>query len=413
MADYHLKLNEGLFKDLFTEGHSLAPLLESMLNQVLEAQVTEALGAKRYERVDEERQGYRNGYRPKTLKTRVGPLTLQVPQTRTGHFDTDVFKRYQRHEQGFVLGLMEMYVKGVSTRKVSDITEALCGTAFSKSTVSALTKDLDTRLEAWRNRPLSGRYPFIIVDGLVVDIRRDEAIHPHGILIMYGINESGQREPLDLLIADSESEQAWSEAFQRLKARGLDGVDLVVSDAHKGLIKAIKHQFQGVRWQRCQTHFMRNILGVTPRKYRAEVAEELKLIFTAENHQKAKELAKRFIQAYEGKVAKAIDCFEAGYEQALTVLSFPKPYRKRLRTTNLAERVNEEIRRRQRVIRIFPNEASALRLVGTLLADSYETWFQQPRYLNMDAYWEWKQDLEEAHQKQLKHNNTSSNEVST
>lgn len=400
MADYHLKLNEGLFKDLFTEGHGLAPLLESMLNQVLEAQATERLGAKRYERAEEERQGYRNGYRPKTLKTRVGPLTLQVPQTRTGHFDTDVFKRYQRHEQGFVLGLMEMYVKGVSTRKVSDITEALCGTAFSKSTVSALAQDLDTRLEAWRNRSLSGqRYPFIIVDGLVVDIRRDEAIHPHGILIMYGINESGQREPLDLLIADSESEQAWGEAFKRLKARGLHGVDLVVSDAHQGLINAIKHQFQGVRWQRCQTHFMRNILGVTPRKYRAEIAEELKLIFTAENHQKAKELAKSFIQTYEGKVAKAVDCFEAGYEQALTVLSFPKPYRKRLKTTNLAERVNEEIRRRQRVIRIFPNEASALRLVGTLLADIYETWFQQPHYLNMEAYREWKQPQEEVQQK--------------
>ncbi len=205
MTDYDIKLKKDNLIALMSENNAMATLVESVLNQVLEAQMTDHLGAERYAHA-EDRQGYRNGYRARTLYTRIGRLTLRVPQTRDGSFSTEIFKRYQRSEQAFVLGLMEMYVQGVSTRKVTHITEELCGVGFSKSTVSQLCVELDARLNAWRSRPLGDqRYPFLIVDALVVDVRRDHAIRSTGVLIVYGVNEKGVREPLDLLVADSES----------------------------------------------------------------------------------------------------------------------------------------------------------------------------------------------------------------
>lgn len=392
MAGYDIKLDREQMVALLTENDAMAHLMESIINQVLEAQMTEHLKAAPYEH-NSERQGYRNGYRTRTLYTRVGPLTLRVPQTRDGSFSTEIFQRYQRSEQAFVLGLMEMYLQGVSTRKVSKITEELCGVSYSKSTVSQLCVDLDARLSSWRGRSLKDkRYPFLIVDALVVDVRRDHAIRSTGVLIAYGVNEQGQREPLELLAADSESEASWEELFKGLKSRGLTGVDLVVSDAHKGLVRALKRQFQGASWQRCQAHFMRNVLGVAPRHLRKEVASRLKLIFQADDRATALRLAKEMMKEFEAKAAKAMQTFEAGFEQALAVLGYPERYRKRLRTTNLAERMNEEIRRRQRVIRIFPNEQSAQRLIGALLAEVYEEWQSGNRYLDMTEYWDWREE---------------------
>ena len=214
----------------------------------------------------------------------------------------------------------------------------------------------------------------------------------YGLLVAYGVNEKGYREPLDLWVADSESESSWETLFKALKARGLKGIDLVVSDQHSGLVKALKKQFQGAVWQRCQTHFMRNILGHAPRHLRKEIASELKLIFQAENIDTARKLAKDLIEQYSDKAHKAMDCLELGLEHALSILRFPKRYRKRLRTSNLAEGVNEEIRRRQRVIRIFPNEDSATRLIGSLLAELCDEWLSKLRYLDMEGYWDWKQE---------------------
>lgn len=255
------------------------------------------------------------------LYTRVGTLTLRVPQTRDGSFSTEIFKRYQRSEQAFVLGLMEMYLQGISTRKVTHITEELCGASFSKSTVSQLCVELDARLTAWRSRSLTDkRYPFLIVDALVVDVRRDHAIRSTGVLIAYGINEQGHREPLDLLVADSESFSSWDELFKRLKDRGLTQTDLVVSDAHAGLVKAIKKHFQGACWQRCQAHFMRNVLGSAPRQHQADMASDLKLIFYADDNETARELAKAFIAKYESKALKASDCFEGGAKEKISTV---------------------------------------------------------------------------------------------
>ena len=192
-----------------------------------------------------------------------------MPQTRDGSFSTEIFKRYQRSEKAFVLGLMEMYLQGVSTRKVTKITESLCGVSFSKSTVSQLCTELDVRLKAWRDRRLDHcRYPFLLADALVIDVRRDQAVRSTGALIVYGVNEAGQREPLDLLLADSETQASWETLFQRLKSRGLKGVDLMVSDNHAGLVTALKKHFQGAQWQPCQTHFLRNILGHCGRSHR-------------------------------------------------------------------------------------------------------------------------------------------------
>ena len=347
MDNYDIKLKREDLLGLLSSNDGMADILTDVINQVLEAQCTEQLKAAPYE----------------------------------------------RSEQAFVLGLMEMYVQGVSTRKVKKVTEALCGASFSKSTVSQLCVNLDAVVNAWRNRELTDkRYPFLIVDALVIDIRRDGAIRSSGMLIVYGVNEQGYREPLDFMVADSETEASWMELFKRLKARGLREVDLVVSDAHTGLITALKQQFQGAQWQRCQVHFMRNILGVCPRHLRKDLADQLKLIFTAADTATARKLANDVMESFESKAEKAMDVLENGLEHALTMLNFPKRYRKRLRTSNLAERMNEEIRRRQRVIRIFPNEASAERLIGALLNEFYEEWQQGIRYLDMTEYWDWRKE---------------------
>ena len=401
MTEYNVNLNKEDLIGLLTENDAMAELVSTVLNQVLEAQCREQLQAEPYERTSE-RAGYRNGTRARTLYTRVGPLQLRVPQTRNG-FSTDLFRRYQRHEKALVLSLMEMYLQGVSTRKVTEITEKLCGASFSSATVSHLNAELDNTLAVWRQRDLSDkRYPFLIVDALVVDVRREGAIRHTGVLIVYGVTEQGQREPLDFSLADSECEASWAELFAHLKDRGLHGVDLVVSDAHKGLVKALKKQFQGAQWQRCQTHLARNILDKTPRRVRKAVADRLKLVFKAEDEQTARKLAQDLIDDYESCASKAMATLETGMEAALTVLRFPKRYRQKLRTTNLAERMNSELRRRERVIRIFPSEHAAERLIGALLNELYEEWLHSRHYMNMSEYWDWCQEQQEASENQTK-----------
>ena len=250
MAQLQVNLDLDQLKTVFADDEAMTRLVEQMLNQILEAQVAEHIGAARYER-SEDRMAYRNGHRFRHLTTRVGRLTLKVPQTRDGSFSTELFARYQRSEQALVLALMEMTLQGVGTRKVTKITEQLCGSSFSKSTVSRLCKQLDARVSAWRNRPLT-EMPFVIVDALVIKVRRDEAVRSTSALVALGINKQGQREVLGLYLGDSESEATWSAFFQNLKERGLSGVDLIVSDNHTGLVKAARKFFQGAMWQRCQ-----------------------------------------------------------------------------------------------------------------------------------------------------------------
>lgn len=388
MAGYDVTVGKELLPGLLNGQDGLAKLVEVVLNQVLEAQITESLGAERHERT-EERAGYRNGYRPRTLFTRVGPVTLQVPQTRDGSFSTDIFKCYQRSEQAFVLALMEMVVNGVSTRKVTTITEELCGVSFSKSTVSSLCAGLDPRVRAFNERRLEGEYPFVLVDAMVIKTRNDDRVVSRAALIVSGIRSDGYREILGIKLGDTESFATWDETFRWLKGRGLKGVMFLISDQHGGLVEAAAKHFQGASWQRCQVHLMRNILGHCAPRVRAEVAAAAKLVLQAADMAEARRCLQEFVERFQTNAAKAVECLEAGFDDAMAVMSLTEKYRKRLRTTNMQERLNEEVRRRERVIRIFPNDESALRLIGALLAEQNEVW-QERHYLDMDEFEQWK-----------------------
>jgi len=387
MAGYDINVGRDLLPGLLSGQNGLAKLVEAVLNQILEAQVTETLGADRHERSDE-RQGYRNGYRARTLYTRVGPVTLQVPQTRDGSFSTEIFKRYQRSEQAFVLALMEMVVQGVSTRKVSAITEELCGASFSKSTVSELCVGLDARVKVFNERTFTGEYPFVMVDALFINSRQGDRVVKRAALIASGIRGDGHREILGVHIGDSENYATWEDMFKWLKGRGLSGVYFVISDDHCGITKAVDKHFQGATWQRCQVHLMRNLLGHSPAKLRGEVAAAAKRVFQAADMTEARRRLAEFVEQFGKGAAKAVACMEAGFEDAMAVMTLPEKYRKKLRTTNMQERLNEEVRRRERVIRIFPNDESALRLIGALLAEQNEAW-QERKYLDMDEFKEW------------------------
>ena len=396
MAQYQVTIDGEILQQLFVRDDGLARLVEQVVNQILEAQVAEQLKAERYERT-EERQGYRNGHRPRLLKTRVGELNLQVPRVRRGSFSTDLFERYQRSEQALLLAMVEMVVNGVSTRKVRAIVEELCGTEFSRSTVSELCKGLDAIVQEWNDRDLSGgRYPFLLVDAIVIRVRKGGRVRLCSVLIATGVNQEGYREILGLMIGDSESENSWKEFFNRLKARGLTGVDLVVSDEHKGLVKAVETCFQGATWQRCQTHFIRNILDACPKSLERELHQRLRLVFDAPDLETARRLKEELVQDYAERAPRAVEILESGFEDAMAIMALPEQYRRRLRTTNGVERLNEEIRRRERVIRIFPNEESALRLMGAVLMEIDENWTTGHRYFDMSEYWRWKAQSETA-----------------
>lgn len=374
-----------------TQDSGVAKLLESVLNQILQAQVTEQLEAQRYERT-ENRQGYRNGSYPHQLHTRIGTITLSVPRIRGGKFTTELFARYQRSEQALILTMMEMIVNGVSTRKVAQVTEELCGTEFSKSTVADLCKRLDPIVTAWNNRPLSdSRFPFVLVDALYLKVREDGRVRNRGVMLAVGVNTDGYREVLGLMLGDTESEESWTEFFNWLKSRGLRGVDLIVSDDHGGLVRSIRQQLQGVTWQRCQTHFMRNVLDASPKALKDEIHTHVRAILEAPNPEAARLLLQQTLADYEDKAAKAMRILEAGFDDVTAVLSLPEKYRKRLRTTNSVERLNEEVRRRERVIRIFPNRESVIRLIGALLMEQDEKWASGKKYLDMVEYLEWRE----------------------
>lgn len=399
MAQYQITVNQELLHRLFLSDNKdsgVAALLESVLNQILQAQATEQLEAEPYERT-EERKGYRNGTYPHKLTTRVGTLTLRIPRFRNGKFSTELFARYQRSEQALVLALMEMVINGVSTRKVSQITEELCGTEFSKSTVSELCKKLDPVVHGWNNRNLHDmRYPFILVDALVLKVREEGRVRARSVMIAIGVNTDGYREILGLMLGDSESESSWGEFFTWLKSRGLRGVDIIVSDNHGGLVKAVRSHFQGVTWQRCQTHFMRNILDVTPKSIQDELYPHLRAILDAPDLDTARVLLNQTLEAYENRAPKAMKVLEDGFDDATAILILPERYRRRLRTTNGVERLNEEIRRRERVIRIFPNRESVIRLVGALLMEFDDKWASGRKYLDMSEYLQWQESQRQA-----------------
>ena len=389
MTQLNITLDEQTLKELMmgNRDDAVKKLLEVVFNAVLQAEATEQLGAEKYERSDS-RTTYRNGFRTRMLTTRVGSLTLHVPKFRDGTFSTELFRSYERSEQALLLSLMEMVIQGVSTRKISEITETLCGTGFSKSTVSALCKQLDPAVEGFMNRPLETEYPFLIVDAIYMKAREHGAIRSKGMLIAMGINKEGKREVIGFQTGDGESYESWCEFFSKLKARGLRGVDLVTSDNHGGLVKAIKEQFCGAMWQRCQTHFSRNVLDKVTKTYRSNIHTKLTDLYNSPHLEDAYERKEVLMRDLEKISPKAAVILDEGFDDITAVFSLPEAYRRRLRTSNSIERLNEEIRRRERVIRIFPNEDSINRLVGTLLMEQNERWIGPKVYLNMNNYYD-------------------------
>ena len=360
----------------------LRELVQRTVQQVLETEMTGFLGAGSYER-NGERRGWRNGYKPRTLKTRVGELELMVPKDRDGEFQTELFERYQRSEKALVLAMLEMYVGGVSTRKVSAITEALCGLEVSKSQVSALTAKLDAEIEAWRMRPLTQLYPYLVVDARYEKVRQGGAVVSQGVLVVCGIDQRGYREVLGCWVAESESEASWGAVFAELKQRGLDGVRYVVSDDHAGMVKAIERHFQGAVWQRCQVHFVRNALSLCGVALRPMVLGLMRSVTEAPTRDAAKSALAAAVAQLEKKAPKTARLLEEDGEEILGVYALPEAHRKRMRTTNMLERQNQELKRRTRVVRVFPHAPSCLRLVAALLIETSQQWMERI-YLRME-----------------------------
>ena len=385
MAQDHRKVSEQPAQEiLLDDPNFLREIVERVLQEMLEAEMTEHIGAAPYER-SATRTGHRNGYKPKTLRTRVGTLNLLVPQDREGDFCTRLFSRYQRNEKALCLALMEMYVEGVSTRKVKEVTEELCGTTFSKSLLSSLAGSLDAELEAWRDRRLEARaYPYVFVDARYEKVRVDRRVVNRGVLVVSGVRDDGLREVLGVGVADTESEATYQELFRSLKRRGLSGVQLVVSDDHEGLKSAIARHFQGASHQRCQVHYARNLLGMVSFARRKELASDLRAIFAAPDRNQALTIAASVAEKWRQKGnEKVAEHLEEHIEECLSCLAFPESHRRRIRTTNGLERLNQEIKRRTRVVRIFPNRESCLRLVTALAVEQSEEWITGRRYLDM------------------------------
>lgn len=390
MAQIHFTLDWDYITSLFSESKDVAfgKLMEAILNQVLKAESAEQLGAEDYERSDN-RSDYRNGTRTRSLVTRIGKLELQVPRHRNEPFKTVLFENYQRNEQALIAAMMEMVVQGVSTRKIEKVTEELCGEKFSKSTVSEICLTISEKVNAFKNRLLPGRYPFVIADAIYIKVREDYRVVSKACFIAIGINETGCKEVIGFNIFDAEREDTWKTFFSGLKARGLQGVDFIISDDHQGLVKAIKECFTGVSWQRCQVHFERNILTKTPKRYQAGLTSELRTMFNATTIEEARRLKTEIMEEYEDVAPEAMDILDSGFEDAMMIMALPMKYRKSIRSSNIIERENREIRRREQVIQIFPNTESAIRVLGALLIDHHDDWqYSRRRIFHMAEYYE-------------------------
>lgn len=367
---------------LVDDPNFLREIVEAALNRFLDAEITDHLQAGPYER-SSARTGYRNGYRSRQLKTRVGTITLAVPMDRDGSFKTELFERYQRSEKALVGTLMEMYLEGVSTRKVRDVTEALCGTSFSKSTVSRLVGDLDTDLAAWRSRRLEVAYPYLVVDARYEHVRVAGQVVSQGVLIVKGVRADGLRELLAVDVADTESEATYDSLFRSLKDRGLTGVRLVTSDDHRGLANAIQKHFQGAAWQRCQVHIVRNAVGKVGKRHQRAITDDVRAVFNAPSITWAKELKAEVVERWSRSHPRVAEWLETALEDGLACFAFPESHRRRIRSTNGLERFNQELKRRTRVVRIFPNPAACLRLVTALCVEQSEEWLAGRVYLDM------------------------------
>jgi putative transposase len=372
-----------LKEHLSADGDFLRGAVRAALEAALEAEMTEVLCAAKSERT-EARLGYRSGYYHRSLITRVGVLELRVPQDRAGRFSTELFERYQRSEKALVGALAEMYVQGVSTRKVKAVTEALCGHEFSASSISQINKSLDQALSAFANRRLSEPYPYLILDARYERVREGGVITSQAVLIAVAVDGEGRRQVLSVDLANRESRSSWRDFLLALRQRGLHGVEFVVSDDHPGLKAAIREVLAEAAWQRCYVHFLRNALDYVPRKVDDDCLMELRWFYDRRELAEVRRDLAAWLAKWQDKYPKLCTWVEDNIEETLTFYRLPRAHHKHMKSTNMLERLNQEIKRRTLVVRIFPNAESCLRLVRALAVEMHENWLEAIRYLNMD-----------------------------
>ena len=380
---------------LFTENSdALRNLLQKMVQDILESEMENFLEAGPYERT-ETRRGYRAGYYSRRLETRVGTLTLRIPQDRQGSFKTELFERYQRSEKALVCTMMEMYIEGVSTRKVAKVTEVLCGTEFSAATVSSLSKKVDESLKKFANRPLTEAYPYVMLDARYEKVRIDGIVQNQAVLIALGINLDGRREVLGVELAQKESKSIWKDFLIGLKERGLHGVEFVVSDDHCGICNAVSAVLTEAIWQRCYVHFLRNAWDHMPKKHIDPACMmELRWIYDRRTIDEAMSDLKAWLSKWSEKYPTLCEWVEENIGETLSFYKLPHMHHKHLKSTNMLERMNQEIKRRTHIIRTFPNRESCLRMVRAIAVETHEAWQVETRYLNMDELKEYKKEAQ-------------------
>jgi transposase-like protein len=400
MTGIKIPLDASLVQSLLSsETEGVRKLLKQVLEAILEARATDIAGAERYER-SEDRKCQRNGYREKWITFRIGRLKIRIPQLRgDSSIDRESLNMLPRIERALVLTVLEMSVNGVSTRKVRHITEELCGWGMSKSTVSRLCKDLDEIVQAWNNRSLSGEYPFLVVDALYVRVRCARQVIKKAVHIAIGVRGDGKREIIGVCVSPRESQETWKDFFNSLIDRGLKGVRFITSDQHQGLVNAADECFPESSWNRCQTHFSRNLLSHVPEQYHDDVLEDLHSIYNCKSHKSAMKKANEVILKYgsssEESLRRVADKIDEAKDDILAVYVLPKKYHKKLRTSNMVERLNREIRRREKVIGIFPSDSSVMRLIGTYLMEIDEDWTTGRVYMDMKEYELWAKEQED------------------
>jgi putative transposase len=385
-------LKAELTRILAEDGDFWKSVVTEVFQQVLEAEMDEALGAEKSERTPG-RLGYRSGYYGRTLITRVGKIELRVPQDRQGRFRTEMFERYQRSEKALTAAMMQMYVQGVSTRKVKAITEELCGHEFSSASISRIVAALDEELERFSRRRLEEDYPYLVLDARYEKVREDGTVRSQAVLIAIGIDWEGRRNVLAVDLANRESASSWKDFISALRDRGLRGVQLAISDDHPGLKRAIREVLPEATWQRCYVHFLRNALDYLPRKADDDCLMELRWLYDRRNVEEARRDLAAWLGKWTARYPKLCSWVEENIEETLSFYRLPRQHHKNLKSTNMLERIMEEIKRRTLVVRIFPNATSCLRLVRALAVEMHENWIEAIRYLHMEPLREQKKDL--------------------
>jgi len=384
MTTENNRVFEELLEDLSIEnGDVLTRVVSTVLNLAMKLEQQKALQAAPYER-NGERAGHRNGYKDKTLRTRIGEVPVQIPQVRGMEFYPQSLEKGCRSEKALKLAIAQMYIQGVSTRRVTKIVEQLCGFGVTQAQVSEAAKLLDEEIEIWRNRPL-GAFDYLMVDATYEKVRMDKAVVSGALLIAHGIDKEGRRRVLGVSTKISEAEIHWREFFEDLVSRGLNGLKMITSDAHTGLKAARQAVFPTVPWQRCQFHLQQNAQHkVTKNDLKKEVAADIRVVFNAENKTEAERLLRLKVEKYEKTQSALSSWMEENIRESFTVFDIPVNHRKKLRTSNMAERQMKEIKRRTKVAMIFPNAKSLNRLAASILMETDETWSTGKRYLKMD-----------------------------